>query len=27
VEWYKNHEEWWRPQKAAVEAKYARSGQ
>lgn len=27
VQWYKDNEEWWRPQKEAVEAKYARSGQ
>ncbi|MFD6525897.1 MULTISPECIES: dTDP-glucose 4,6-dehydratase [unclassified Isoptericola] len=27
VEWYREHEEWWRPAKAAVEAKYARTGQ
>ncbi|MFE5334415.1 dTDP-glucose 4,6-dehydratase [Isoptericola sp. NPDC056573] len=27
VDWYRTHEDWWRPAKAAVEAKYARSGQ
>jgi len=27
VDWYREHEEWWRPAKAAVEAKYARTGQ
>lgn len=27
IDWYKTHEEWWRPQKAATEAKYARQGQ
>ncbi|MFE6971707.1 dTDP-glucose 4,6-dehydratase [Isoptericola sp. NPDC057653] len=27
VEWYREHEDWWRPAKAAVEAKYARTGQ
>ena len=27
VDWYRAHEDWWRPAKAAVEAKYARSGQ
>ena len=27
VEWYKANEEWWRPQKEAVEAKYAKTGQ
>lgn len=27
VEWYKANEAWWRPQKEAVEAKYAKSGQ
>lgn len=27
VAWYKENEEWWRPQKEAVEAKYAKSGQ
>ncbi len=26
VEWYKANEEWWRPQKEAVEAKYAKTG-
>ncbi len=27
IEWYKNNESWWRPQKAATEAKYAKTGQ
>ena len=27
IEWYRTHEEWWRPLKAATEAKYARAGQ
>ncbi|PRZ08103.1 dTDP-glucose 4,6-dehydratase [Isoptericola sp. CG 20/1183] len=27
VDWYRSHEAWWRPVKAAVEAKYARTGQ
>ncbi|MFC2434920.1 MAG: dTDP-glucose 4,6-dehydratase [Peptidiphaga sp.] len=27
VEWYKANEAWWRPQKEAVEAKYATTGQ
>jgi dTDP-glucose 4,6-dehydratase len=27
VQWYRDNEAWWRPHKAAVEAKYARSGQ
>ncbi|MFC7405063.1 dTDP-glucose 4,6-dehydratase [Georgenia alba] len=27
IAWYRQHEEWWRPQKAEVEAKYARTGQ
>ena len=27
VDWYREHEDWWRPAKAAVEAKYARTGQ
>ncbi len=27
VEWYKANESWWRPAKAATEAKYAASGQ
>ena len=26
VDWYRRHEAWWRPQKAAAEAKYARRG-
>ncbi|QOK23588.1 dTDP-glucose 4,6-dehydratase [Janibacter indicus] len=25
IEWYRAHEEWWRPQKSATEARYARS--
>ncbi|MCK9794972.1 dTDP-glucose 4,6-dehydratase [Isoptericola sp. 4D.3] len=27
VDWYRANEDWWRPHKAAVEAKYARTGQ
>ena len=27
VDWYREHEDWWRPQKAATEAKYALAGQ
>lgn len=27
IAWYREHEGWWRPQKAATEAKYARQGQ
>ena len=27
IDWYKQHEEWWRPQKAATEAKYSKQGQ
>ena len=27
VDWYRAHEAWWRPVKAAVEAKYATTGQ
>lgn len=27
VDWYRANEDWWRPAKAAVEAKYARTGQ
>ncbi|MCB7137179.1 dTDP-glucose 4,6-dehydratase [Cellulosimicrobium marinum] len=27
VEWYRTHEDWWRPAKAATEARYAASGQ
>ncbi|MCW2131670.1 dTDP-glucose 4,6-dehydratase [Arthrobacter sp. VKM Ac-2550] len=27
VEWYRNNEAWWRPQKAVTEAKYAAQGQ
>jgi len=27
VDWYRANEAWWRPAKAAVEAKYARTGQ
>ncbi len=27
IEWYRANEEWWRPQKAAVEAQYAKTGQ
>jgi dTDP-glucose 4,6-dehydratase len=25
IDWYRTHEEWWRPQKSATEARYARS--
>ena len=27
IEWYQQHEDWWRPHKDAVEAKYAEKGQ
>ncbi len=27
VQWYRDHEAWWRPHKAATEAKYSRTGQ
>lgn len=27
IDWYRGNEAWWRPQKAATEAKYARTGQ
>ena len=27
VEWYRSNEAWWRPQKAAAEAKYRKAGQ
>lgn len=27
IEWYKNHEDWWKDEKAAVEKKYAVNGQ
>ncbi|MBK7720959.1 MAG: dTDP-glucose 4,6-dehydratase [Austwickia sp.] len=27
IQWYRDHQEWWRPQKAATEAKYAATGQ
>lgn len=27
INWYKEHQEWWKDQKEAVEAKYARNGQ
>lgn len=27
VQWYRDNEDWWRPQKAATEAKYAEVGQ
>jgi dTDP-glucose 4,6-dehydratase len=27
IGWYREHEDWWRPQKAATEARYAESGQ
>ncbi|SDL11670.1 dTDP-glucose 4,6-dehydratase [Tessaracoccus oleiagri] len=27
IDWYRNNESWWRPMKAATEAKYAKTGQ
>ena len=27
IEWYRTHEDWWRPDKDAVEANYAKQGQ
>lgn len=27
IAWYENNEDWWKPQKEAVEAKYAQTGQ
>jgi len=27
IDWYTQHEDWWRPQKAATEAKYSKQGQ
>ena len=27
IEWYRNNEAWWRPQKEATEAKYSKQGQ
>ncbi len=27
IAWYRDHEDWWRPQKEATEAKYALTGQ
>lgn len=27
IDWYRNNEAWWRPMKAATEAKYAKAGQ
>lgn len=27
IDWYRNNEDWWRPQKAATEAKYTEQGQ
>ncbi len=27
IEWYRDHEAWWRPHKAATEAAYAAKGQ
>jgi dTDP-glucose 4,6-dehydratase len=27
IDWYRSHEDWWRPQKAATEARYAETGQ
>ena len=26
VDWYRHHEDWWRPQKAATEGRYAELG-
>ena len=27
IAWYRANEDWWQPQKAATEAKYAKTGQ
>jgi dTDP-glucose 4,6-dehydratase len=27
IDWYREHEDWWRPQKAAAEARYREQGQ
>jgi len=27
IDWYRQHEEWWRPHKQAVEETYAAKGQ
>jgi dTDP-glucose 4,6-dehydratase len=27
IRWYRENEDWWRPQKAAAEAKYQLTGQ
>ena len=27
VKWYQEHQDWWRPKKAAIEAAYAAKGQ
>lgn len=27
IDWYREHEDWWKTEKAAVEAKYAKNGQ
>ena len=27
IDWYRDHEDWWRPQKAATEARYKQQGQ
>jgi dTDP-glucose 4,6-dehydratase len=27
IQWYRDHEQWWRPKKAAIEAAYAAKGQ
>jgi dTDP-glucose 4,6-dehydratase len=27
IDWYRANEAWWRPMKAATEAKYAKTGQ
>jgi dTDP-glucose 4,6-dehydratase len=26
IDWYREHEDWWRPQKAAAEARYQEQG-
>ncbi|WP_370923937.1 hypothetical protein AB9X87_15865 (plasmid) [Lactiplantibacillus plantarum] len=27
IDWYTEHKDWWKDEKAAVEAKYAKNGQ
>ncbi|OYS99368.1 dTDP-glucose 4,6-dehydratase, partial [Limosilactobacillus reuteri] len=27
IDWYTEHQDWWKDEKAAVEAKYAENGQ